>query len=156
MEKLNLSDISRLLTNQHAFPLFSLWAVKKWNSALIGQSGLISSLFRQYMVKKVKYCADWVEWSTWTVAMESSKYYLSGKSAMNLVKYTFSASSSRSSPPSSTSRNTTARHTDFSVFTSQRLLHCTIFLPSCLYYACSVTSLFSVQTLFQVSIWQAG
>ena len=59
------------------------------------------------------------------------------------------------------SRNTTARHTDFSVFISQRLLHCTIFLASCLYYACSVTSFFSVRFFFKLvygkrgSVWEA-
>ena len=58
---------------------------------------------------------------------------------------------SRSCPPSSTSRNTTARHTDISVFSSQRLLHCTISLASCLYWACSVTSFFSVQLLFKLA-----
>ena len=57
---------------------------------------------------------------------------------------------SGSCPPSSTSRNTTARHTDFSVFTSQHLLYRTIFLPSCLYYACSVTSFFSVRLFFKL------
>ena len=75
---------------------------------------------------------------------------LSGKSAMNLIKLTFTASSSRSCPPSSTSRNTTAHHTDFSVFTSQCLLHCTISLASCLYWACSVTSFFSVRLFFKL------
>ena len=40
--------------------------------------------------------------------------------------------------------------------TSQCLLHCTIFLASCLYYACSVISCFFSAILFQVSIWEVG
>ena len=68
-------------------------------------------------------------------------YSLSG--AMNLIKYKLLLLlPSRSCPPSSTSRNTTARHTDFSVFTSQRLLHCTISLASYFYWACSVITFF--------------
>ena len=55
-----------------------------------------------------------------------------------------------SCPPSSTSRNTTTRHTDFSVFTSQHLLHCTISLASCLYWACSETIFFSVRLFFKL------
>ena len=42
-----ISDISRPLTNQH--PLFSLFTVKKWNSALIGQSGAHELLPRNHL-----------------------------------------------------------------------------------------------------------
>ena len=61
------------MTNYHAITLISRFAV---NTALIGQSGPISSLFHffhRYTVKKVKYCADWSEWSMRTVDTESSK-----------------------------------------------------------------------------------
>ena len=64
---------------------------------------------------------------------------LSGESAINKLVLLLP---SRSCPPSFTSRNTTARHTVFSVFTSLHLLHCTISLASCLFSA----------TLFQVSV----
>ena len=39
-----LSDISRPLTNQNAIPLFSLFAVKKVNTMVIGRSGASEQL----------------------------------------------------------------------------------------------------------------
>ena len=80
IEKSNLSNISPPLTNQHVITLFSQFAVKKkWNTALIGQSGPISftitlsSLVRSEKSEKLLY-ADWPKWSTELLLQkESSK-----------------------------------------------------------------------------------
>ena len=67
--------------------------------------------------------------------------YLPGLKVLNhasctLPRLPYNESSSRSCPPSSTSRNTTARHTDFSAFTSQ-----------CLLLSVYYTALFSLQAV---------
>ena len=73
---------------------------------------------------------------------------LSGKSAMNLLLLLLRPDPARLPPLPGTQA--------LAIQTSQRLLHCTIFLASYLYYACSVTSFFSVRLFFKLVYGKRG
>ena len=81
---------------------------------------------------------------------------LSGKSAMNLINKLLMLLCPNPAHLPPLQGTQPLCHTDFSVFTSQRLLHCTIFLASCLYYACSVTFSFSVRLFLKLVYGKRG